>query len=203
MQWTTGRLNYINGYTTKAHDSLDFHCSAEQMSKGKHDNWLTIYRQLCKSTVCIPEVALSFCQSEPMIRSCRKDAVYAPIAFQDSRKANASERLYDECYLQPKSMQQLSFLEYNRLYHFNHRTKRIDSRHPRGKETIAIGIRYAHELKDQFVGQVAVMLMPHTARIQLQQPRIASSSSRTCTASCPSAPTRSRRFPLPAMVDSR
>ena len=32
VQWTTGRLNYINGYTTKAHDALDFRLDSETIA---------------------------------------------------------------------------------------------------------------------------------------------------------------------------
>ena len=81
VQWTTGRLNYINGYTTKAHDSMDFRLDSETFYAGSNGRWLTAYRLLCRKTVCIPEVALWFHEAEPMIRSFRIWKCYAPIPW--------------------------------------------------------------------------------------------------------------------------
>ena len=41
VQWTTGRLNYINGYTTKAHDAMDFRLGAEFTDSPANDRWPT------------------------------------------------------------------------------------------------------------------------------------------------------------------
>ena len=71
VQWTTGRLNYINGYTTKAQDAMDFRLDSETGYAGPNGRWLTAYRLLNRKTVCIPEVALWFHEAEPMIRSFR------------------------------------------------------------------------------------------------------------------------------------
>ena len=72
VQWTTGRLNYINGYTTKTQDSLDFRLGNTSRSQGKHANWLTVYRLLCRTTVCIPAVNSMVCEglSYGTIMSC-------------------------------------------------------------------------------------------------------------------------------------
>ena len=48
VQWTTGRLNYINGYTTKAQNSMDFRLDSETAYSGPHGRWLTAYRLLCR-----------------------------------------------------------------------------------------------------------------------------------------------------------
>ena len=40
VQWTTGRLNYINGYTTKAQDSMDFRFDSETGPGGQPGRWL-------------------------------------------------------------------------------------------------------------------------------------------------------------------
>ena len=72
VQWTHGRVNYINGYTTKGQDALDFRLDEETMSgMGKAQRWLSVYRLLCRKVVCVPEVALWFYEAEPMTRSCR------------------------------------------------------------------------------------------------------------------------------------
>ena len=111
VQWTTGRLNYINGYTTKAQDSMDFRLdNTNTEGHDKHARWLTVYRLLCKKTVCIPEVALWFYEAEPMVRNFRIGKCYAPAPWADDRKSNDSERLY-ECYLAGAELCLSSFLE--------------------------------------------------------------------------------------------
>ena len=165
VQWTTARLNYINGYTTKAHDSLDFRLDRESMDGLGNDRWLTVYRLLCRKTVCIPEVALWFHEAEPMIRSFRVWKCYAPIPWPSDAKNNDSERLY-ECYLQQEGTLRGSFLEYSRLYKFE--GGRLKPFSTMGKDTISIGVRFASEMKDLFIGQLGVMHLPHSARDQLQ-----------------------------------
>ena len=78
VQWTTGRLNYINGYTMKSQDSMDFRLDNTTEGHGAHARWLTVYRLLCKKAVCIPEVALWFYEAEPMVWSFRIGKCYAP-----------------------------------------------------------------------------------------------------------------------------
>ena len=95
VQWTTGRLNYINGYTTKSQDSMSFRLDPETTYDGAHGRWLTAYRLLCRKTVCVPEVALWFYEAEPMVRSFRVWKCYAPIAWPSDKKSNDSERLYE------------------------------------------------------------------------------------------------------------
>ena len=80
VQWTTGRLNYINGYTTKSQYSMSFRLDPETTHDGgAQGRWLTAYRLLCRKTVCVPEVALWFYEAEPMVRSFRVWKLYAPI----------------------------------------------------------------------------------------------------------------------------
>ena len=97
VQWVKGRLNYINGYTTKAHDAMDFSLDSSSTSCEGHDRWLVAYRLLCRRTVCIPEVALWFYEAEPMLRSCRVGKCNAPIPWSDESTSagNDSERLYE------------------------------------------------------------------------------------------------------------
>ena len=103
VQWK-GRLNYINGYTTKSHDAMDFRLGSEFTDSPANDRWPTTYRLLCRKTVCIPEVALWFHEAEPMVRSFRIWKWYAPIAWPCDKKSNHSEQLY-EFYFQSDGIQ--------------------------------------------------------------------------------------------------
>ena len=114
VQWTTGRLNYINGYTTKAHDAMDFTIDATSTTCTKTQRWLTAYRLLCKKTVCIPETVLWFREAPPMVRSCRIGKCYAPIPLV-GEKENDTERLYAE-YLRDDTIPKECFLAYCRIY---------------------------------------------------------------------------------------
>ena len=164
VQWTTGRLSYINGYTTKAQDSMDVRLGAETGYAGPNGRWLTAYRLLNRKTVCIPEVALWFHEAEPMVRSFRIWKCYAPIPWSCDKKNNDSERLYD-FYLQQEDLCRTSFLEYCRLYKVQGGQLKPFSK--RGKDTISIGVRYGSEMRDHFIGQLASMHMPHGSREQL------------------------------------
>ena len=61
-----------------------------------------------------------------------------------------------------------SFLAFCRLYKVEARC--LKPFKATEKKTIAIGVRFCAELKDQFVGQLASMLMPHSSREQLRNP---------------------------------
>mgnify|MGYP003326488424 CR=1 FL=1 len=100
-----------------------------------------------------------------MIRPCRVGKCDAPIPWPCDRKSNDSERLY-EFYLQEDDLLRISFLEYARIYKVE--GGELKSYSSRGKGTIAIGVRYASEMKDHFIGQLSVMHMPHYSREQLQ-----------------------------------
>ena len=164
VQWTIGRLNYINGYTTKAKGSMDFRLDTETGYGGPNGRWLTAYRLLNRKTVCIPEVALWFHEAEPMVRSFRIWKCYAPIPWSCDKKNNDSERLY-EFYLQEGELCRSSFLEYCRLYKVE--GGRLKPFSKKGKDTISIGVRYSSEMRDHFIGQLASMYMPHSRRGQL------------------------------------
>ena len=165
VQWTTGRLSYTNGYTTKAHDAMGFRLDSNTSYEGSHLRWLTVFRMLCRRTDCIPEVALWFYEAQPMIRSCRVWRVYAPIPWKSDDKEIDSDRLY-EFYLNDKQLLRCSFLEYARIYKV--KDGQLVEFEEMGKPTIAIGVRYGAPMKDVFLGQLAVMTMPHYSREQLQ-----------------------------------
>ena len=76
IQIGSGHLNYIIGYTAKAHDSLDFRVS-ELASAGGNSRWKMTYRLLCKSSPCVPEVYCDFAGLQMMQRSFYKDKLFA------------------------------------------------------------------------------------------------------------------------------
>ena len=53
IQVGNGRLNYINGYIAKDHDTVDVGLG-EYVQRGNTAPWLASYRLLSKSTPCIP-----------------------------------------------------------------------------------------------------------------------------------------------------
>ena len=57
VQVGNGRLNYINGYVSKDHDAVDVGLG-EYVQKSSTAPWLAAYRLLCKSSPCLPEVAI-------------------------------------------------------------------------------------------------------------------------------------------------
>ena len=165
VQWTTGRLNYINGYTTKAHDSIDFRINDMTMANPGDNRWYTIYRLLCRHTVCIPQAVLWFNEAPPMIRSFRIHPCYPPLAWPDARKDNDTERLYC-CYFEQTGLSRQPFLDYCRAFHFVN--NKLTARRRLDVHLVAIGVRYCSEMRDNFVGQMAAMHMPHGTREHLQ-----------------------------------
>ena len=165
VQWTTGRLNYINGYTTKAHDSVDFRLNDMTVANAGDNRWFTIYRLLCRQTVCIPQVVLWFNESEPMLRSFRISQCFPPIAWPSDQKDNDTERLYN-FYFDQDGLSRGSFLDFCRAYHLV--KGRLTARKNLSTHSVAIGVRYCSEMRDHFVGQLASMHMPHGTREQLQ-----------------------------------
>ena len=86
------------------------------MASAGDNRWFSIYRLLCRQTVCIPQVVLWFNEAEPMIRSFRIKQCFPPIAWPDDRKDNDTERLYN-FYLEQEGLSRQSFLDFCRAYH--------------------------------------------------------------------------------------
>ena len=78
VQVGAGGLNYINGYTSKAHDSLDFR-PKDWASGGPSTRWKMTYRLLCKASPCVPEIFTDMGGLAMMQRSFIKEVLYAPI----------------------------------------------------------------------------------------------------------------------------
>ena len=82
VQYGEGFINYINGYTTKASDALDFRFK-EHLNQDNSSKWRLAYRLLCKNAPCIPEVYGYFASLAYMKRSFYHDTLYAPIQRRD------------------------------------------------------------------------------------------------------------------------
>jgi len=164
VQEGSGHLNYINGYTTKASDALDFNIKPYAAKKVDH-KWLTTYRLLSKTTPLIPEVVLSFAQLPHMTRSFHVGTVYAPAQLKRDetmrKDLNSSDKLY-AAYLAEMAKQDMAtmtFVQFARQWHMNDAGK--ISRRTEKAET-AIGVRYRYETNDRFIGEMAVMMLPHS-----------------------------------------
>jgi len=164
VQEGSGHLNYINGYTTKASEALDFNI-APYAAKSVDHKWLTTYRLLSKTTPLIPEVVLNFGQLPHMTRSFHVGTVHAPAQLQQDesmrKDMNNSDKLYN-AYLKHMANQELanmSFVQFARAWNINAAgdlLKRSD------KKITAVGVRYRYETNDRFLGEFAVMMFPHS-----------------------------------------
>ena len=164
VQEGSGHLNYINGYTTKASDALNF-CIKPYAAKKVDHKWLTTYRLLSKCTPLIPEVVTSFGQLPHMKRSFHVGTVYPPVQHRRDevmRKGlNSSDKLYAAYLAQmaQQDMATMSFLQFARVWQMDAAGKLTK----RSSQCItAVGVRYRFELNDLFVGEFALMIMPHS-----------------------------------------
>jgi len=160
VQYGTGRLNYINGYTAKAHDSLDFRLSELQSDS----RWRLTYRLLCKASPCIPEIYCDMAGSQMMMRSFTKAVLYAPIPKPDAVFDNDSKKLY-EGYLKAHSavamvgLVMTNYMDWSRVHLLQAGT--IKKRSDRNKQLIAMGVRFSFELRDNYLGEFMAMFFPH------------------------------------------
>ena len=165
VQIDTGRLNYINGYTAKEQGSLDFKQAENDSSQDK--SWYATYRMLCKETPGTQDVFLDFMGAQHMVRSFETAVCYAPIPSLEREASNDSLRLYHDGYLKMHSaLNSLapfgrSFLEYCRENRFVDGA--VKARGDRS-QTLAVGVRFAYFMTDNYIGQCASMLFPHTTR---------------------------------------
>ena len=88
VQAGSGWLNYINGYTTKSNEALNFALSDHREA---NPVWSQTYRLLCKKAPLLPEVFVGFAQLQQMQRSFYIDHLYAVLP---SRAAVASDGAY-------------------------------------------------------------------------------------------------------------
>ena len=110
-----GRLNYINGYVSKDHDSVDVGLG-EYCQKESTTSWLAAYRLLCKGSPCIPEVAIRLAQLSEFERSYSHVLLYPPqpaaMVSYEGRQTNFSSKMYG-FYLQDRGGVPVHF-----AYHF-------------------------------------------------------------------------------------
>jgi hypothetical protein len=97
VQIGNGRLNYINGYVVKDHDAVDGGLG-EYVRSNSTAPWLATYRLLCKSSPCIPEVAIRMAQLSEFERSYSHVLLFPPqpAAVRDfeGRQSNFCARMY-------------------------------------------------------------------------------------------------------------
>lgn len=129
VQEGCGHLNYINGYTAKESDALNFNMKPYAAKTVDH-KWLTTYRLLSKCVPLIPEVVIGFAQLPHMQRSFHIGTVHAPVQHREDTPAtycNNSDKLY-EAYLQRMTeaeVADISFLQFARVWHYDAGSKRF------------------------------------------------------------------------------
>jgi len=159
-------LNYINGYTAKAHDSLDFRLT-ELSAAGQNSRWRMTYRLLCKSSPCVPEIYCDFAGVQFMVRSFYKDKVFAIVPKPSDTTSNESKALY-RAYLASNRQGDVAmvgvikhnFMQYARLWSWEGGAVKR-RKLPEGK-LYAIGVRFVFELLDNYIGQYCSTFFPHT-----------------------------------------
>ena len=97
VQIGNGRINYINGYVSKDHDSVDVGLG-EYIQKESCSSWLATYRLLSKSSPGLPEVAIRMASLSEFDRSYSHVLLYPPqpaarVGF-EGRQGNFSARMY-------------------------------------------------------------------------------------------------------------
>ena len=123
VQYGEGFLNYINGYTSKASDAMDFRLDQHTMPGASHQ-WRTCYRLLCKQVICVPEIMATIASLPLMVRSFHVDPVVAPTPKKNRAMALTESGRQYLAYMQhwcgtgtmPLRVVSLSFMEWMRKY---------------------------------------------------------------------------------------
>ena len=172
VQYGEGFLNYINGYTAKCSDSLDFRLN-EHVRQGENSKWRMAYRMLCKYSPCIPEVFCHFASLPLMKRSFQIDVVFAPIQRVDTDMDSNNSLLLYKAYLDSHQLGGCSFYEVHAAFLDWCRVWRLEGKRlvqRAARKTIAIGVRFCFELQDNFLGQFAAMFLPHSRKDEFLAP---------------------------------
>ena len=174
IQVGNGRLNYINGYIAKDHDTVDVGLG-EYVQRGNTAPWLASYRLLSKSTPCIPEVALRMASASEFERTYSHVLLYPPQADEcrsaEGRERNFSSRMYG-IYLQEMRLAMAAGIPISQSFLVWHRTREYDKasrscvlRGEKGGQrfgkTMVTACRYWYELTDGFWGQFVSTQIPH------------------------------------------
>ncbi len=174
VQVGNGRLNYINGYLAKDHDSVDVGLG-EYVQKESTASWLAAFRLLCKSSPGIPEVAIRLAQFSEFERSYTHVLLYPPqpvaMVEYDGRQGNFSAKMYG-MYLEEKRLLigtgepvTESFLQWHRSREYDPLKQTLvfrGGRHNQARTpTMVVACRYWYELTDGFWGQFVLTQVPH------------------------------------------
>ncbi len=169
-----GLVNYISGYVSKDHDAVDVGLG-EYVQTDALPDWLATYRLLCKSTPCIPEVAIRMAGLSEWRKSYSSTLLYPPqpadmVKF-EARRHNFSTKMYGtytaEARAQLESGVPLkeSFLVWHRSRQWDDPSNQMKFRggrhNQRYQKTLVVGCRYWYELTDGFWGQFALTQLPH------------------------------------------
>ena len=175
VQYGSGYLNYINGYTAKASDAMDFRLDQHTAGEAS-SHWRTCYRLVCKRAVCVPEIIAGLSGCPLMLRSFTVEFIAAPcprvgmlLDGSESLRAYAAYlRHWCGAGETPLKTLDVSFLEWCRRYTV--RVREVITRQQ--QRTCATGVRFAFELQDRFIGQYAAMfshIIPSTASTRSAQ----------------------------------
>ena len=164
VQYGEGFLNYINGYTAKASDAMNFRLDQHASADSSHQ-WRTCYRLLSKQVLCVPEVMARVASLPLMVRSFHVEPLVAPTPkkerdmthTQGGRRYLAYLKTWGGDGAMPLLTITSSFINWSRTYSLSTEGPRLRS----STRTLAIGVRFAFELLDLFIGQYATVFLPN------------------------------------------
>jgi len=185
VQLGSGWLNYINGYTGKANDAMDFRIKEHYKNEKDNAAWRQTYRLLCKKAPLLTEVYLAMKKRPLMYRTFLTDILCPVIPGKvvlNAPKATRHHKMY-AAYLKKgsdffcsdgrqarplplaRAGLQKSLLEFCRAHSWNETTQKPQ---PRSYKTTkatdcCVGVKFEFELYDIFVGQFAVTMFPHAS----------------------------------------
>ncbi|CAK0897525.1 unnamed protein product, partial [Prorocentrum cordatum] len=164
VQHGEGFLNYINGNVVKGNQSMDFQPDAARSGGDDHSAWRTTYR-MCKLAPGLPEVFLDFAGAAHIYRTFAVVNACAIIPGRRDPGDNDTKRLHEHYVARLVVSGELdfrgSFLSYIRTYAWKD-AKTVTKRRGRGQDClVAVGVRYAFEMQDNFIGQFCTMMFPH------------------------------------------
>lgn len=172
-------LTYVTGYATKAADSLQFKSQEYAAKSGQDNKWLCTYRLLSKRSLLEPELVLDMATLPMIVHTFLSETLFAPIPDPSKPVSNDSRKLYMaylrrgatlDAYSTTASLD-MTFIEFVRLFKLdgnNHgedfKVKvRVTGRGKQAKKnTVAIGIGFAWELLDIYIGQFCAMFIVHS-----------------------------------------
>jgi len=137
----------------------------QHTSTNTSHHWRTCYRLLCKQVVCVPEVITRVASLPLMVRSFHVEPLVAPTPkkerdmtqTQGGRRYLAYQKHWGGDGVMPLLTITSSFLNWCRKYSLDTEGPRLRS----SNCTLAIGVRFAFELFDLFIGQYAAVFLPH------------------------------------------